>query len=92
MLDSQDILLFLAAIDMFKGKERLVASNILEEPIKKEETLKKLYCTIKGINKLNIVAYNIKDLDKNNNASSNYLLNKNNIELETTNKKKFKTA
>ena len=91
MLASQDVLPFLVAMDMFKSEERLLASNILEELIEEEGLLKKLRYTIKGINRLNVVAYNNEDLDKDNDVGSNYLSNEDDIGLETTNNENSKT-
>ena len=91
LLDSQDVLLFLVAMDIFKGEERLLASNVLEEPIEGEGPLTKPRYTIKGVNKLNMVAYSNKDLDQDNDVGSNYLSYEDDIELETTNNENSKT-
>jgi hypothetical protein len=89
LLGGQDVLPFSAATDMFKSEERLLAGDILEEPTE-EGPSKKLRRTIKGVNRLSMVAYNDEDSDEDNDAGSNYSSN-DDTESETTNEEDFET-
>jgi hypothetical protein len=91
LLSGQDVLPFSAATDMFKSEERLLASDILEKPIGEEGPSKKPRCTIKGVNRLSMVAYNDEDSEEGNDASSNYSLSEDDTESGTTNEEDFET-